>query len=203
VHALSLSHSSPRLPSLALPGPNGRRRHASSRDCHTALVVSSAYQHTLACPGKGPREATQTLHIFTRASICLACLVCASDSSRRLIPRPSAFQRDTTPTCLPPGRDPPETSCSWQTFTVSRFRVALSHSATHCRETLLEPVVGDTHVTHTPTTTHGSTHHTTTTATLGAHAIRLILTGLPGYARYTHQPFRRHCTLACYCCCDV
>jgi hypothetical protein len=56
----------------------------------------------------------------------------ASDSLRRLISRPSAFQRDTlpSPTCSPDRwRDPPETRFSWQTCTVSCIRdIALPRS---------------------------------------------------------------------------
>ena len=117
----------------------------------------------------------------------------ASDSLRRSTSRPSAFQRDTlpSPTCSPGRwRDPPETRFSWQTCTVSCFRVVTSQSATTvvCHLSLARAQA--------PPNQHAGRHHstTTTTATLVAHALCLTLARRPGPHSFTGNSIRRRRT---------
>jgi hypothetical protein len=119
----------------------------------------------------------------------------ASDSLRRSTSRPSAFQRDTlpSPTCSPDRwRDPPETRFSWQTCTVSCFRIVTSQSATTvvCHLSLARAQA--------PPNQHAGRHHstttTTTTATLVAHALCLTLARRPGPHSFTGNSIRRRRT---------
>lgn len=114
--------------------------------------------------------------------------------------RPSAFQRDTlpSPTCSPDRwRHPPETRFSWQSCTVSCIRIALLQSATTvvCRNYLARAQAPPT------CNQHAGRHHSTstTTATLVAHALRLILARRPGPHSFTGNSIRRRRTHSlCY-----
>jgi len=102
------------------------------------------------------------------------------------------------PAC-PPGRDPPETSCSWLTCTVSRSRVAFLLSATYHRsETLARARRGDTHAPtqHHPRRLTLTTHHHHCDTGCACPSFD---THRPPWTRslHTDTPSRRHCTLAC------